>query len=506
MAASTILITGSTDGIGRHLADRYHRAGWRVIRHGRQPVAGSDLILADLAAPDAAEQIAHGLDRLGIARLDVVVHNAAAGHYGSLAALTADDIDRLLNLNLWAPIALTHCLLPRLTPGGKIVFVSSVASSFPTRDYSLYTATKAGLDAFARNLRLELAGQMQVLTVWPGSTATRLQAKSGVPPEARARMRFAPVEQVAAGIYTAITAGRSRAIGLTNAALHWLGSHSDGLIATPTVAPAPDPRGPVFITGGADGIGRALALALARNHPIAIVDRDEERAQSTAAAVRATGGQATVRLADLLEPTAVDGLARTLSAEPDLAGLIVNAGINHTGSFATSALSAQRQVFDLNLRAPVHLIAAAVRRGLAPGGHLVALSSLSHFVSYPGAAVYAATKDALALLVRSLRPSLAPAGVNTLVVYPGPTRTAHARRYSPDNSREARRMPPEAVAAHIVAAMRARRPAVIPGLTNQLFAAAGVWVPGLVEAQMVRSLYRPLSERGSATGAAGPGP
>ncbi len=493
MPRPTLLITGSTDGIGRALADRFAHAGWRVIRHGRRSDPAPDLIQADLADPQAAEQIASGLDQLGVPALDIIVHNAALGHYGSLAALSPAAIDQLLTVNLWAPIALTHRLLPRMTPGGKLVFVSSVASALPNRDYSLYTATKAGLDAFARNLRLELAGRAQVLTLWPGATATHMQAKSGVPVDALARMRFAPVATVAAAMEAAIHAGRSTVIGASTALLRWVGLHAEGLVATPPVAPAPRPDGPVYITGGADGIGRALVLALGRSWPVVIVDRDQARAEATASNVHHQGGRARVLVADLLAPEAVAQVAQSFCDDTGLAGLVLNAGINHTGPFNTSPLAAQRQVFDLNLRAPVHLTAAALRRGLARGGHLVALSSLSRYVSYPGAAVYAATKDALALLVRSLRPSLAPTGVNTLVVYPGPTRTAHARRYSPDNRREARRMSPEAVAADIVAALQARRPAVIPGLFNQLVAAAGVWLPDLVEAQMVRGLYRALS-------------
>jgi hypothetical protein len=493
VARPTLLITGSTDGIGLALANRFAHAGWRVIRHGRRLTPWPDLIQADLADPQAPDQIASGLDRLGVPTLDVIVHNAALGHYGPLAALSPEGIDQLLTVNLWAPIALTHRLLPRLAPGGKLVFVSSIASSLPNRDYSLYTATKAGLDAFARNLRLELAERAQVLTLWPSATATQLQTKCGVPADAQARMRFAPVATVAAAMEAAIHAGRSTAIGASTALLRWVGLHAEGLVATPPVAPAPRPAGRVYITGGADGIGRALALALGRSWPVVIVDCDQARAEATAGDVHHQGGCATVLVADLLVPAAVAQLAHSVSDDTGLAGLVLNAGINHTGPFSTSRLAAQRQVFDLNLRAPVHLIAAALRRGLARGGHLVALSSLSRFVSYPGAAVYAATKDALALIVRSLRPSLAPAGVNTLVVYPGPTRTAHARRYSPNHSREAWRMPPEVVAAHTIAALQARRPSVIPGLTNQLFAAAGVWLPDLVEAHMVRSLYRALS-------------
>jgi len=97
-------------------------------------------------------------------------------------------------------------------------------------------------------------------------------------------------------------------------------------------------------------------------------------------------------------------------------------------------------VLAVNLTAPLHLTGALLQAGkIAPGGSLVFVSSLSRLLSYPGAAVYAASKDGLASYARSLAVALAPQKMHVLTVYPGPTRTAHARRYSPDNSREARR-------------------------------------------------------------------
>jgi hypothetical protein len=122
---------------------------------------------------------------------------------------------------------------------------------------------------------------------------------------------------------------------------------------------------------------------------------------------------------------------------------------------------------------------------IARGGSFVFISSLSRFVSYPGAVVYAASKDGLAAYARSLAAPLARQGIHVLTVYPGPTRTAHARRYSPDNRREQRRMPPERLAVLIYAAVQARRRVLIPGAGNKLFAVLGRYAPGLVE-QVVR--------------------
>lgn len=113
-------------------------------------------------------------------------------------------------------------------------------------------------------------------------------------------------------------------------------------------------------------------------------------------------------------------------------------------------------------------------------------------MSYPGAAVYAASKDGLASYARSLAVALAPQGIHVLTVYPGPTRTAHARRYSPDNSREARRMPPDKLAAAVVRAVARRQRVLVPGAGNQLFAVIGRWFPGLGEWAMKKTLWEKL--------------
>ncbi|MEP7344096.1 MAG: hypothetical protein ABI877_02460, partial [Gemmatimonadaceae bacterium] len=72
------------------------------------------------------------------------------------------------------------------------------------------------------------------------------------------------------------------------------------------------------------------------------------------------------------------------------------------------------------------------------------------------------------------------------------TRTAHARRYSPDNTREARRMPPDRLALAILGAVQRRRRILIPGAANRMFALLGVSARGLTNLLMRRALFDKL--------------
>lgn len=99
---------------------------------------------ADLARPGAAEAIRNFLDEQGIDRLNIVVHNAAVGWYGPPAQQSPDAIDELLAINLRAPIALTHALLPRLTAArGVIACVNSVHAALPTPGFAVNSAMRA---------------------------------------------------------------------------------------------------------------------------------------------------------------------------------------------------------------------------------------------------------------------------------------------------------------------------------------------------------------------------
>ncbi len=224
--AATILLTGATDGIGLALARIWAGRAERLVLHGRRPIEemGEALFTpegycrADLARAEAPAEVARFLEERGVDRLDLLVHNAGTGYFGDTAEQAGRSIRETVRVNLEAPIELTHRLLPLLrAAGGRVVFVSSIAATMPCAEYAVYAATKAALEGFARSLRIELAGEVDVQVVRPGATRTGMHAKTGVPPGRIDVERFPPAQKVAGEIVRAIDSNRSRTtIGLGN--------------------------------------------------------------------------------------------------------------------------------------------------------------------------------------------------------------------------------------------------------------------------------------------------
>lgn len=505
-----ILITGASDGIGLALAQHYHWRGARLLLVARRAASAlppelraHPYLRCDLAQPYAAEVVAAWLAQQQVAHLDLLVQNAAAGYYGAVQSQPAASIAHLLHLNLWAPLALTHRLLP-LLHGGKVVFVGSVAAALPAPDYAVYAATKAALAGFARALRVELAPTVQVQVIHPGATRTAMHATSGA--AHRDTARYADPQQVAVQLADAISAGDPVAVlGATNRVLWRAGRTTpdalDDLLraryrlpAPLTVAPAraPDEAPHCVITGAAAGIGRELALVCAAaGYHVTGIDCDALAAAATLADLQERDPAARFIVADLARPAEIERLLADLPPRIDL--LVHNAGISAVGAFAMLDLVAQHAVLAVNLHAPLLLTPLLLQRGmLARGGTLVFVSSLAHYLGYPGAAVYAASKDGIAAYARSLGVALAPAAIHVTTVFPGPTRTAHARRYSPDNRREHRRMSPDEVARAILQAVAHRQRRVIPGASNRVLARLGRVAPGAFDGIMKKTLYEPL--------------
>lgn len=517
---NTVLITGATDGIGLALAQRYHATKTQLILIGRRPLDALDNPLftsstycqVDLAEENCAARISFWLHERNIHALDLVIHNAGLGYVGETAAQPADNIRQLLQVNLWTPIALSHVLYPLVERAqGKFAFITSVVTALPGPDYGVYTATKCALEGFVRSWQVELAAdrspvRLQILR--PGATRTKMHAKSGADLNQLNPARFPPPEKVAGQLMEALATDRRAAtVGMFNRSLHTIGHQLDDGVewlmrrtrrrrANATLLPPVTPH--CVITGAADGIGRALAHRFAAaGYAITGVDVDEERANVVREELARYGADVHFIAADLAATDELSTLSRALTDRPPITVLIHNAGISAVGPFTESNLARQRTVLAVNLVAPLLLTADLLKEHqLTTDATLVFLSSLSHFAGYPGAAVYAATKDGLAAYARSLAVALAPQGQRVLTVYPGPTRTAHARRYSPDNRREELRMLPEAVAAQLFAAVQAKRRKLIPGLANRSMALLGRVVPGVAERLMERTIYAKLRAMG----------
>jgi short-subunit dehydrogenase len=174
ISGSKVLLTGATGGLGQAIARALSAKGAQLIITGRR---------VDVLEPLAAELDARALavdlgktaevDRLlsEAGELDILVANAALPGSGKLDSLTLDQIDQALDVNLRAPIALTHALAPQMVARGHghLLFMSSLSGKAATAGSSIYNATKFGLRGFAGAMRAELHGTgVGVSAVFPG--------------------------------------------------------------------------------------------------------------------------------------------------------------------------------------------------------------------------------------------------------------------------------------------------------------------------------------------------
>jgi NAD(P)-dependent dehydrogenase (short-subunit alcohol dehydrogenase family) len=249
------LITGASTGIGRATALRLAGAGWTVLAGVRDTSAGERLVqeagaagrllplalevtdTAQIAAAAArVEQEAAEAGGSGPGGLDALVNNAGIGIGGPLELISADDLRRQFEVNVFAQVAVTQALLPALRrASGRIVFVSSIGGRVAMAFTAPYAASKHAIEAFGDALRVELRSSgVQVALVEPGSVATPIWDKAkveaeavSIPPElhqqyghVQAAMtkvledtarRGVPPEQVAETIERALTAAHMKA-------------------------------------------------------------------------------------------------------------------------------------------------------------------------------------------------------------------------------------------------------------------------------------------------------
>jgi len=250
----------------------------------------------------------------------------------------------------------------------------------------------------------------------------------------------------------------------------------------------------VVITGGAGGIGRALADAFAaRGADIALLDRDE----AALAEVTAAGGRPVLTVP--CDVTDEDDCRRAIGrVTAELGGidvLVNNAGITHRSRFADTDPAVLRRVVAVNLFGAIHCTAAALPSLLERRGRIVAVSSVAGFAPLVGRTGYAASKHAMHGFFDSLRAELRDSGVSVTLACPYFTDTALRTRALDGRGRAGSEPPaslakplrPEAVADAIVRAAVARRRLVVPGAMGQASWWIARFAPRAYEALMLRS-------------------
>lgn len=149
----TALVTGARGGIG---------AAFCALLGQRGPVVELDLPDFDVRSADAWQA-------LQVPPLDVVVHCAGVSHAGRLADVTPQQLQSTVQVNLLGPML--GCQALRLNPGARVVFVGSMLGAHGVPGGAAYSASKAGLRAFAEAFQLENPG-LEVVHLQPGVVDT----------------------------------------------------------------------------------------------------------------------------------------------------------------------------------------------------------------------------------------------------------------------------------------------------------------------------------------------
>lgn len=184
LAGQTALVTGGARRIGAALVRTLHAAGANVVVHCRRSRADADALAAELEATRAGstrvvaadlqepEACARVVDAAIDAweRLDIVVNNASTFYPTPVGAIDAASFDDLVGSNLRAPTFVAQAAAPALAAtGGCIVNLADVHGLRPLDRYPVYCAAKAGLVMLTRALARELAPNVRVNAIAPGS-------------------------------------------------------------------------------------------------------------------------------------------------------------------------------------------------------------------------------------------------------------------------------------------------------------------------------------------------
>jgi len=194
----TALITGASSGIGAVYADRLAKQGYDLILVARNVAKLRELAVkitnatgrsvetvpADLTKPSDLQKIENLLKT--DAGITVLVNNAGVGATQPLLDADVGEMERLIALNVTAPMRLAYAAVPGFVArgGGTLINIASVVAVAPELLNGVYGGSKAFVLAFSQSLRHELAGKgVRVQAVLPGATATDFWELSGMPVE-----------------------------------------------------------------------------------------------------------------------------------------------------------------------------------------------------------------------------------------------------------------------------------------------------------------------------------
>jgi len=233
------VITGGNSGIGLATAKEFAREGAKIVISGRdektlaqagREIGGEVLaVQTDVAKlSDIDKLYAAVKERFG--KIDVLFVNAGIGIFKPLEAVTEDDFDLQMNVNLKGAYFTIQKALPLFNDNASIVLNTSINAHLGMPNSSIYAASKAAVISFARTMSAELVGRgIRVNALSPGPVQTPIYDRLGLPPE--------QLEEFAENIKSQIPMGRfGEPEEIAKAALFLASSDSSFILGTEIIA------------------------------------------------------------------------------------------------------------------------------------------------------------------------------------------------------------------------------------------------------------------------------
>lgn len=264
----------------------------------------------------------------------------------------------------------------------------------------------------------------------------------------------------------------------------------------------------VVITGGSDGIGRALTERFAKaGHDVMLIARRREPLEAAATTIMKSHGVKAIAVPlDLTAPDALAAIVRALAAHGAYCDILINnAGIGLAGDFLTHTEAEVAHLIALNVSALTalthHMLAEMQVRGR---GGVLNIASLGGFAPGPSQAAYYASKAYVVSLTEALAHELRGQGVRIAVVAPGPVDTDFHSRIGSDSGLYRVLLPqnsPASIARSAYRGFRLRRRVIVPGVVHSALGFCMRLLPNRIVVPIIGWLLqprlRPRAEQGS---------
>jgi uncharacterized protein len=261
-----------------------------------------------------------------------------------------------------------------------------------------------------------------------------------------------------------------------------------------------------IVTGGSDGIGRAIARRFAgQGHSLLLIARGEDRLAAAASELRTDlGANVYILPLDITSPGAAGEIDAALARAGGYANILVNnAGIGLSGAFAGHTSEEVERLLDLNIKAMTtltHHVLPGMRQRHAGG--IINLASLGGYAPGPWQAVYYASKAYVLSFSEAIAAEVVRDGVRVCAVAPGPVNTQFHERMRAETALYRKLLPPldtSTVAWWAERGYRLGARVIVPGLINMIMGLALRLVPHRILVPIIGWLLRPaMRENGDA--------